>query len=282
MSTRYPDLSLTTFPDSVDTAFKTFLNISASDGALIKRYTDAIYAGNQTLATQYLSQIPSATQKIIQSSDLNKMTEAILAIERFYSTDISSDIEQRQKAWKALIDNFGYIGEWDSNTVYKKNNLVSYSIGDNSNIYIALKDMDSGITPTNGNYWRVMTQRGKQGATGAGLAYRAEWKANEDYQKDNAVTHDGALWQSLATNTNIKPGTNDSIWKLVMPYHVSVYPIQDTEPSNQSEGELWFDTTGNPTKYYKLEPLINPASASNITAGFEAYDGQGNLIVGTA
>ena len=67
-----------------------------------------------------------------------------------------------------------------------------------------------------------------------------------------------------------------------MPYSVTVYPIQDTEPSNQNEGELWFDTTGNPTKYYKLEPLINPASASNIAAGFEAYDGQGNLIVGTA
>lgn len=282
MSTRYPDLSLTTFPDSVDTAFKTFLNISASDGALIKGYTDAMYAGNQTLATQYLAQIPSATQKIIQSSDLNKMTEAILAIERFYSTDISSDIEQRQEAWKALIDNFGYIGEWDNNATYKKNNLVLYSIGDNSNIYIALKDMDSGIAPTNGNYWRVLTQKGKQGISGIGLAYRAKWSSSEDYQKDNAVTHNGALWQSLANNSNVEPGTNDAIWKLVMPYVVTVYPIQDTQPTNQNEGELWFDTSGNLTQYYKLEPLLNPATASNIAAGFEAYDSQGNLIVGTA
>lgn len=281
MSTRYNDLSLTSFPDSVD-VFKTFLNIETRDGAAIKGYTDAMQAGDQVLANQYLAQISSASQKIIQATDLNKLTEAVLAVERFYSTDISNDIEQRQVAWKALIDNFSYISVWTSGTSYKKNNLVSYAIGNKTNIYIAIVDVSADIAPTNGNYWRVMTQSGKQGISGTGLAYRAEWDANEDYQKDNAVTHDGALWQSLAANTNIKPGTNDSVWKLVMPYHVSVYPIQDTEPGNQSEGELWFDTTGNPTKYYKLEPLINPASASNITTGFEAYDGQGNLIIGTA
>ena len=281
MSTRYNDLSLTSFPDSVD-VFKTFLNIEARDGAAIKGYTDAMQAGDQVLANQYLAQISSASQKIIQATDLNKLTEAILAVERFYSTDISDDIEQRQVAWKALIDNFSYISVWVSGTSYKKNNLVSYTIGNKTNIYIAIVDVPADIAPTNGNYWRVMTQSGKQGVSGTGLAYRAEWDSSEDYQKDNAVTYDGALWQSLTTNTNIKPGTNDSIWKLVMPYHVSVYPIQSTEPSNQGEGELWFDTTGNPTKYYKLEPLINPASASNITTGFEAYDGQGNLIVGTA
>ena len=281
MSTRYNDLSLTSFPDSVD-VFKTFLNIEARDGAAIKGYTDAMQAGDQVLANQYLAQISSASQKIIQATDLNKLTEAVLAVERFYSTDINDDIEQRQVAWKALIDNFSYISVWASGTSYKKNNLVSYTIGNKTNIYIAIVDVPANIAPTNGNYWRVMTQSGKPGVSGVGLAYRAEWDSSEDYQKDNAVTYDGALWQSLATNTNIKPGTNDSIWKLVVPCHVSVYPIQDTEPSNQSEGELWFDTTGNPTKYYKLEPLINPASASNITAGFEAYDGQGNLIIGTA
>lgn len=281
MSTRYSDLSLTSFPDNIDT-FKTFLNIDASDGALIKGYTDAMQDGNQTLALQYLAQLPSATQKIIQATDLNKMTEAILAVERFFTSDIHDDIEQRQEMWKQLVDNFAYINVWASGTVYKKNNLVSYTIGTKTNIYIAIADVPAGINPTNGNYWRVLTQSGKQGVSGVGLAYRLGWSAGEDYQKDNAVTHDGALWQSLAENTNVEPGTNDSIWKLIMPYAVTIYPIQDTQPVAQNEGELWFDTTGNPTKYYKLEPLINPASASNITAGFEAYDSQGNLIVGTA
>lgn len=281
MSTRYNDLSLTSFPDSVD-VFKTFLNIEARDGTAIKGYTDAMQAGNQVLANQYLTQISSASQKIIQATDLNKLTEAILAIERFYSTDINDDIEQRQVAWKALIDNFSYISEWASGALYKKNNLVSYTIGTKTNIYIAITEVPAGIAPTNGNYWRVLTQSGKQGISGVGLAYRAEWSAGEDYQKDNATTYDGALWQALTDNTNVQPGTNDAIWKLIMPYAVTTYPVQSNQPNNQNEGELWFDTTGNPTKYYRLESLINPASASNITAGFEAYDDKGNLIVGTA
>ena len=59
MSTRYNDLSLTSFPDSVD-VFKTFLNIEARDGTAIKGYTDAMQAGDQVLANQYLAQISSA------------------------------------------------------------------------------------------------------------------------------------------------------------------------------------------------------------------------------
>lgn len=280
MSNRYSDLSLTSFPESVDT-FKTFLNIEASDGAFVKGYVEAMQAGDQVLANQYLAQISSSSQKIIQATDLNKLTEAMLAVERFYSSDIGADIEQRQSEWKQLVDNFGYIGVWTSSDTYKRNNLVSYTIGSKTNIYVAIQDVPAGITPTNGNYWRVMTQSGKQGISGVGLAYRAEWNAVEDYQKDNAVTYDGALWQSLVENNNVQPGTNDAIWKLIMPYAVTVYPVQDTQPVAQNNGELWFDTTGNPTKYYRLEPLINPASASNIKAGFEAYDAQGNLIVGT-
>lgn len=281
MSVSYGDLTLTTFPESIDT-FKTFLNIEASDGANVQGYVAAMRDGNQTLANQYLAQIPSATQKIIQATDLNKLTEALLAVERFYNGHVQGYIEQYHATWKQEIDNFSYIGVWASSQSYKKNNLVSYTIGAKTNIYIATTDVPTGIAPTNGNYWRILTQSGKQGVSGSGLAYRAGWSASEDYQKDNATTYDGALWQALTNNTNVQPGTNDSIWKLVMPYAVTVYPVQSSQPSNQNQGELWFDTTGNPTKYYKLEPLINPATSANITAGFEAYDAQGNRIVGRA
>ena len=57
---------MTSFPDSVD-VFKTFLNIEARDGTAIKGYTDAMQAGDQVLANQYLAQISSASQKIIQA-----------------------------------------------------------------------------------------------------------------------------------------------------------------------------------------------------------------------
>lgn len=44
MSTKYPDLSLTNFPNSLD-QFTTFLNIVSSDGPLIGQYQSAMQMG---------------------------------------------------------------------------------------------------------------------------------------------------------------------------------------------------------------------------------------------
>ena len=87
MSTQYPDLTLTNFPNSLD-QFMTFLNIVATDGPLIEQYHSAMQAGNTTLANQILTQIPSYTQKLLTATDLNTLSQAMLAIERFYLTDI--------------------------------------------------------------------------------------------------------------------------------------------------------------------------------------------------
>ena len=77
MSILYPDLSNTTFPNSKDT-FKQFLDIVISDGNLIKQYQAAVQAGNSSLATQILQQIPAYTQKVLTATDLNKFVDANL------------------------------------------------------------------------------------------------------------------------------------------------------------------------------------------------------------
>ena len=63
---------------------------------------------------------------------------------------------------------------------------------------------------------------------------------------------------------------------------VTTYPIQDTEPIQQNTNELWFDTSVGNNNYYQLESLANPATASDIASGKEAYNQIGQLIVGTA
>ena len=88
ISTTYQDLGLTLFPDGQD-SFPQWLNIVASDGALILQYQQAMNQGNQTLANQILAQIPSASQKIVKATDVNKMNQCIQAVERFYGTDIA-------------------------------------------------------------------------------------------------------------------------------------------------------------------------------------------------
>ena len=280
MSTKYPDLSLTNFPNSLD-QFTTFLNIVSSDGPLIGQYQSAMQNGNTTLANQILTQIPQATQKIITAVDLNTLSQAMLAIERFYLNDIEPYIDDLHQSWLNTIQQFSYKGVWQNGTSYVTNNLVSYTTSGLNFVYIALSNVPIGISPTNQTYWRLLTIQGQQGASGEGLSYRQEWNSSTQYATNDAVTYNGALWMALQASQNRLPDINPQYWQLVMNLKTVTYPIQDTVPTNLQVDGLWFNTSSNPTNYVYLAPLTNPASSSNIASGYQAYDASGNLIVGT-
>ena len=248
MSTLYPDLSLTNFPNSLD-QFLTFLNIVASDGPLIMQYQSAMESGNVTLANQILSQIPQNTQKIITANSLNSLSQAILAIERFYLTDIEPYINNLQQSWLTTIQQFSYQGTWESGTSYIVNNLVSYTVSGLTLIYIAIATPPVGTLPTNTNYWRLLTIQGQQGTSGVGLSYRQQWSSSITYSTNDAVTYDGAVWMALQSNQNRIPDSNPSYWQLIMNLEMATYPIQDTVPTNLEIDGLWFNTSNNPTSY---------------------------------
>ena len=282
MSVTYPDLNNTVFPDGGIDTFLTYLNITASDGRLVQQYMDAMNQGNQSLAEQVLAQIPAASQKIIKATDLNKMTQAIQAVERFYKTDIEPFVENKQTEWLDVINRFYYVGKWLSGTSYQKNNMVTYTVNNVELLFLAISDnIPVGTAPTNTTYWRVLTIQGQQGVSGKGLSYRQEWEQGETYTSEDAVTHSGAIWMALKTVTAIEPGADSSAWKMIVRLEATTYPIQDEQPTNQTEGGLWFNTQTSPTGYYKLAPLTNPATAAQIALGYEVYDAQGNKIVGT-
>ena len=256
------------------------MNITATDGALIAQYQSYMEQGNTAQANEILAQIPQGTQKIIKATDVNKWTQAILALERFYISDIEPYIQQQQEDWQAIVDQFSYQGEWASGTNYVTNNFVSYTSGGVTMLYIATGNPPTGTAPTNTTYWRPLTIRGQQGQSGT-LAYRESWDAGTQYSANDVVSYEGALWMALQASQNITPGTNASYWKKVIGFEATTYPIQDTEPTNLEAGSLWFNTSGNPTMYYYLEALANPAVASQILYGYQVYDDEGNVMVGT-
>lgn len=279
MSTLYQDLPLTQFPGNLDT-FTTWFNITATDGPLIAQYQSALQAGNTTLANQILAQIPSASQKIIKAVDLNTLTQALQAVERFYLTDIEPYIETQQESWLATIQQFSYQGTWAVGTAYQTNNIVSYTSQGLTLLFIATATPPVGTAPNNTAYWRVLTIQGQTGPSGVGLSYRQEWSSSTSYSTSDAVTYDGILWMALQPSTNIQPGSNEEYWQAVITLAATTYPIQSTQPTGQDIGSLWFNTQDNPTQYYYLEELGNPASAATVWNGYEAYDDQGNLITG--
>lgn len=243
MSSQYPDLPLTVWPSEGVDNFTTFMNITATDGALIAQYQSYMEQGNTAQANEILAQIPQGTQKIIKATDVNKWTQAILALERFYISDIEPYIQQQQEDWQAIVDQFSYQGEWASGTNYVTNNFVSYTSGGVTMLYIATGNPPTGTAPTNTTYWRPLTIRGQQGQSGTGLAYRESWDAGTQYNTNDAVSYEGALWMALQANQNVEPGTNASYWQKVIGFEATTYPIQDTEPTNLEAGSLWFNTS---------------------------------------
>lgn len=253
MSEYYNDLPLTLFPNNID-SFITWLNIAATDGPLIQQYQTALQAGNTTLANQILTQIPSGTQKIIKATDLNKLTQAILAIERFYKTDIEPYTDNLQQSWLNTIQQFSYKGIWQSGTSYVKNNLVSYTIQGLNLLYIGIGDsIPSGTLPTNTQYWRVLTIQGETGVSGDGLSYRQNWNNSTTYYVNDAVNYNDAIWMAVQQNQNQEPTANSSYWNLVMNLGITTYPIQSAQPTNLQVGGLWFNTSNNPTNYLPIK-----------------------------
>ena len=240
MSQTYQDLTFTNFPESVDT-FKTMLDIAASDASALSAYQAAMETGNITQASAALANIPNVDKKLISAADVNKLTNAVIALQRFYSTNIQTYISNLQSQWQTEINKFSYIGNYSSTTAYKKNNIVSYTSGAYKYLYICIKDAVAGISPTNTTYWQPFTIKGIQGISGTNLSFLYEWDNTTSYVTQDCVTCDGFLWVCVINNSNSKPSVTNTNWKEIMSLHSSIYPVQSTQPTSQVVGELWFE-----------------------------------------
>lgn len=279
MSGSYKDLIFTKFPEDLDTFYE-YTNITAEDGGKIKMYREALERGDYDGAYNILKQIPMAARKLVKAEDLNRMSQAIQALERFYGTDVYDYIQYKQREWESVLEAFKYSGVWEETKTYKENNLVAYPDLESKLVYIATKNVPMGVKPTDTSYWRPMTIQGERGLSGYGLAYRGAWSVGVQYRAQEAVTYDGALWMSNMSTIGQAPGTSRS-WSFIMSLEATSYPIQPTKPSHQKAGGLWFNTNETDTGYYHLSPLSNPATAKDIAKGKQAYGANGEVIVGT-
>lgn len=242
MSETYPNLSSTVFPDGIDT-FKTYVNITASDGALIQQYHEAVENGDFTTAESILAQINNATNKIVTADDMNLLMQAVRAIEMFMAGDYEDYITAKQAEWQAILDEFDYAGVWNTATSYSKNNIVQYTNFEGTFLYIALSDPPVGTYPTNTTYWRLFTVKGARGENGNGLSFCGEYSTAITYAINDCVIYNNKLWCAIASSINVLPDSDETKWNEVMTLETTIYPVTSTTPTTQVEGELWFDTS---------------------------------------
>lgn len=235
MSILYPDLSNTTFPNVIQN-FTQVLNIVAEDAPLIKQYQTAIQNGDMSTANRVYNQISNAGQKIIDANKVNTIYDTILAIERFFKSDIYPYLTQKQEEWQNIIDLFSYKNLYNPSVTYYKNNFVLY----NNNIYIAIQNVPLGTAPSNTTYWRILTVKGAKGDAGVGLSFNGLWNSTTTYTSQSVVTYENIVWGATQDNTNQPPYEGSPYWNKLGELSTSVYPVSSTQPVGQEEGELWF------------------------------------------
>lgn len=230
------------FPTEID-SIPLFLDVTDKDGNLIKQFEQYMSVNDFSNANAILNQIENADQKIISASRLNKLRDCIIALETFYGENIESYITNKQSQWQGIIDQFKFIGTYSSSVQYKINNIVLFQT--NGDYYLYIRTNGDGLankSPTDTNYWRVLTIKGERGiTTSRETTFYFDWVSNQTYAINSIVSHNSQWWASLKENINSEPMEGNSNWQLVMVAMQTLYPVQEDQPLAQQVGELWFE-----------------------------------------
>lgn len=216
MSVTYEDLEYTKYPDSIDT-FDRIINPTVSDLPAIKSYYRCIDNNDLEGANQIVEDNPRLKRMKLDYENINKIYDSLIAIERFYFTDVQTYIMNvvRPK------------GTWNSTTKYVKMDVVNYINNGAIESYLCIGHPNThenppiGTVPTDTNYWLSITLRGEKGASGTNLSPRGKWSIVSQYEVNDMVTHNNAIYYAATSNEQSEPtqvdgvSTNDN-WVCVM------------------------------------------------------------------
>nr|DAI44982.1 MAG TPA: hypothetical protein [Caudoviricetes sp.] len=241
MSALYPDLDFTNYPGELDNITLKSNITNATDAQLVAQIQASILAGDFANASAILNANPQLNGKIFNANDYNQIRDAILALERFYNSDIKNYITEKQATWVAEVDKFNYKGVYSPTTQYYKNNMVDYTTTEGTFLYLCIQQPDTGIAPTNTNYWRILTLRGERGLSGEGLSFAWVWDSTMEYNVNDVVVYGNKWWVSTQVNRGQQPANGSAYWTEILTALPAIQiPVTEIQPTDQIIGDQWY------------------------------------------
>lgn len=241
MSALYPDLDFTNYPGELDNITLKSNITNATDAQLVAQIQASILAGDFANASAILNANPQLNGKIFNANDYNQIRDAILALERFYNSDIKNYITEKQATWVAEVDKFNYKGVYSPTTQYYKNNMVDYTTTEGTFLYLCIQQPDTGIAPTNTNYWRILTLRGERGLSGEGLSFAWVWDSTMEYNVNDVVVYGNKWWVSTQVNRGQQPANGPAYWTEILTALPAIQiPVTEIQPTDQIIGDQWY------------------------------------------
>lgn len=241
MSTLYPDLDFTNYPNALDNISLKSNITNSTDAQLVEQIQTAILAVDFATASAILNANPQLNGKIFAANDYNQLRDAILALERFYQNDIMNYITEKQTEWQANIDRFNFRGIYSPTTQYYQNNMVNYTTSEGTFLYLCIAQPTTGIAPTDTNYWRLLTLRGERGLSGDGFSFAWNWDSTMQYNVGDVVVYGNKWWVATQVNRDQTPSSGSAYWEEILVALPAIQiPVTEVQPTDQEIGDQWY------------------------------------------
>ncbi len=212
-------MSLSNFPIEIDT-FKQFVDITTADVFTMMRYKTLREKTSLTPTEQseLISLVTQLSNKLITASDINKITDSIVALQRFTKDNVDQYFKDAQESalleFDAMLSKFTYRGEYNPTTQYYRMNMVKSS----GHLYFCIQDA-LNKAPTNTDYWIKIAEKGDKGDPGLGLRFTGLFDINRAYNENDAVAYNSeegyAIYYCLTPCIGVAP-TNTDYWAVFM------------------------------------------------------------------
>lgn len=220
-----------TFPQQID-AFPELFDLPPSLVASAKRYQELKIKPtlNATEQAELNNLTTTLGSYIITPETWNKLGDSIVNMEQFIKDEVDGYIQAKQAEWADYVKDFHYVGIHSTSTVYEFQNMVK----SNGDLYLALKDVPTGIAITDTAYWQKISTKGDKGDVGLNAYYKGNYSTTATYAIGDAVSYNGFIYYCRqATTAGITP-TNGTYWFLWDRQIISA-----TQPSTTQQGLLW-------------------------------------------
>lgn len=230
-----------------------YQDIQISDSDLQTQLKQYFTTGQYSEALELLSNNATQLQgKAFISNVLNIISTNILDLENRYYTGVPLFLSNLSDQYFTLINNFISKGAWNSNTQYIPFNFVT----NNNLTYMCISKPPIGTSVTDSKYWLELDLLGNVGAPGIDVVMKYDWNGSNTYNVNDLVIYNNNIYVALQNNTNVVPGTNDSVWEMFVVVTPGTITVGLTAPLEFTQNTIWFKTNENPLEQTSNSPLV--------------------------
>lgn len=202
-----------------------YQNLHLADKSLFTQYR-TLFKTNITNAHAVLedSQLEG---KSFLAGDYNDLADDIHTLENNYYSNVPETLNSLLSAFNLDVTRIVYRGTYSSSATYYLYNVVSYTTGGATNLYLCKpanhSTAISNIVPTNTSTWLNLGLQGDQGAPTIGnLKYEGDWVSSKTYSVGDVIFYnsgdinDNTIYVLKTASPGTTPPPSNSKWVVLV------------------------------------------------------------------